>query len=66
MTQAKAKLFKTAVIAQDVDGYRVGDVVGVEFLGRASFGGFRFRVSADYLGLPAICLTDSELTNFVL
>lgn len=66
MTQAKAKMYKTAVIAEDVDSYKKGDIVGVHYLGKASFGGFRFRVNADYLGKPEICLSDSQLESFVL
>lgn len=66
MTQIKAKMFKTAVIANDVEGYKSGDVVAVEYVGRASFGGFRFRVSAEYLSRPTVCLPDSDLKDFVL
>lgn len=66
MTITKAKMFKTAVVAVDVEGYKAGDIVAVEYVGKSSFGGFRFRVSAEYLGRPVVCLTDSELEGFVL
>lgn len=66
MSTTKAKLYKTAVVANDVEGYRAGDVVSVEYLGKASFGGFRFRVSAKYLDRPVVCLNDSDLKDFAL
>ena len=63
MTIAKAKLFKTAVLTQDVDEYKAGEVVAVEYLGRGGFG-MRFLVS--YPGKPSIAVSDSSLADFVL
>lgn len=65
MTIAKAKLYKTAIIAHDIDEYRKGDIVSVTFIGKGAFG-LRFRIEASYLNRPTICVGDSDLTNFVL
>ncbi len=63
MTVAKAKLYKTARIAEPIFSYKVGDCVAVQFLGRGSFG-LNFRIS--YPDMPTIVVSDSCLTNFVL
>lgn len=67
MTITKAKLYKTARIAQDnfgadieAYGLKPGDYVSVQFTGKGGFGGFNFLVNG------AICLNEIYLTDFVL
>lgn len=67
MTLVKAKLYKTARIAQDhfgadieAYGLKPGDCVSVRFVGKGGFGGFNFLVN------DAIVLNDLYLTDFVL
>jgi protein involved in polysaccharide export with SLBB domain len=67
MTLAKAKLYKTARIAQDnygsdIEAYGLnpGDVVSVQFTGKGGFGGFNFLVN------NTVCLNEIYLTDFVL
>lgn len=62
MTEAKAKLYKTATIARDTDDFRTGEIVAVEHLGRGAFG-LNFRVT---LGKRSAVLSDADLTDFVL
>ena len=63
MTIAKAKLYRTAVMTQELFGYKVGDCVAVQFIGRGSWG-LNFRIS--YPDKPTVVVTDSYLENFVL
>ena len=65
MTQAKAKLYKTAVVAEKYAEYREGDIVSVQFLGKGSFG-MRFLVEAEYLGKPSLCMDENQLQSFCL
>lgn len=67
MTLTKAKLYKTARIAQDnygADiaeyGFTPGQCVSVQFVGKGGFGGFNFLVN------NTVCLNDLYLTDFVL
>lgn len=67
MTIAKARLYRTARIAQDnygadieAYGLKPGQVVSVRFTGKGGFGGFNFLVN------ETVCLSDMYLTDFVL
>jgi hypothetical protein len=63
MTQAKAKMYRTARIAEPIFSYKAGDTVAVQFLGRG-VSGLDFRVS--FPDKPTIVVTDTYLTDFVL
>ena len=63
MTLIKAKMYRTARIAEPIFSYKAGDTVAVQFLGRGSFG-LNFRIS--YPDKPTIVVTDTYLTDFVL
>lgn len=65
MTITKAKLYKTAVVTEDYEGYILGDIVGVKFLGKSN-GLCRFQVSAEYLNRPIVCMNEMQLTDFVM
>ncbi len=65
MTQAKAKLYKTARIAEAVFGYNVGDCVAVRFVGRGAFE-LNFQINAPASDECALCVPEHYLTDFVL
>lgn len=65
MTIAVAKLYKTASVIEDFEGYKAGQIVAVNFLG-ASGGLFRFQVTANNKGDNPICMNDLQLDHFVL
>ena len=67
MTINKAKLYKTAVIENPIEGSGLvkGDVVSVKFVGRGAFG-LNFLIEADYLGVLPMTVSEHDLTNFVL
>lgn len=63
VTIVKAKMYRTARIAEPIFSYKVGDYVAIQFLGRGSFG-LNFRIS--FPGKPTIVVADTYLTDFVL
>ena len=67
MTKTKAKLYKTARIAQDhygadIEAYSLvaGQIVSVKYTGPGAFGGFNFLVNG------TVVLNEIDLTDFVL
>jgi hypothetical protein len=67
MTEAKAKLYRTARIAEDFFGADIeayglvaGQFVSVKHTGKGSFGGFNFLVN------DTLVLNEMYLTDFVL
>lgn len=68
MSQAKAKLYRTAIVASipfDGSEYRAGDIVSVELVGKGAFG-WNFRIKADYLGRAPEVMSEFNLKDFCL
>lgn len=67
MSEAKAKLYKTAMVAgfpQDSQ-YKHGDFVSVKAVGKGA-AGFNFEVEAGYLGKSPEILDECHLREFCI
>jgi hypothetical protein len=57
----RAKLYKTAVVVNDIGEFKAGEIVAVEFVGRGSFA-LNFRIKLDQ---RCMVVTEFDLHSFV-